>query len=297
MRQTSSWVIVFALAASAAAWGQEQPAMSDDEAAIRKLAESYVEAFNKKDAEGLAAHWSPDAIYINRMTNESAVGREELTEQFKTLFQEQPELKIDLKVDSVQLLSPGVAVEHGTATFLAPMSEPDSVLYTAVHVKRDGKWLIDRVTDDEPVPPESPYKELQALEWMVGEWVDEDEEVSVLTSCNWTKNRTFLTRSYSVTVGDRIATSGVQIIGWDAAEKKVRSWTFDSDGSFAEGTWSKNGDQWYIHNKGVLADGRKASMTNVIKAVDQNSFTWQTVERSIGGELLPNVDEVLIVRR
>ena len=37
-------------------------------------------------------------------------------------------------------------------------------------------------------------------------------------------------------------------------------------------------------------------MTNVIKPVDQNSFTWQTVERTVGGELLPNIDEVLIVR-
>jgi hypothetical protein len=45
-----------------------------------------------------------------------------------------------------------------------------------------------------------------------------------------------------------------------------------------------------------LADGRKATMTNVIKQIDDNSFTWQTIERTAGGELLPNIDEVVIVR-
>ena len=73
-------------------------------------------------------------------------------------------------------------------------------------------------------------------------------------------------------------------------------WRFDSDGGFAEATWTCKKDRWFIQNKGILADGRKASMVNVIKQVDQNSFTWQTVERTAGGELLPNIDEVLIVR-
>ena len=37
-------------------------------------------------------------------------------------------------------------------------------------------------------------------------------------------------------------------------------------------------------------------MTNVIKPIDANSFTWQTIDRTAGGELLPNIPEVLIVR-
>ena len=44
-------------------------AQSADEAAIRKMAASYVEAFNKHDAE----HWSPDAVYLNRTTGEESL--------------------------------------------------------------------------------------------------------------------------------------------------------------------------------------------------------------------------------
>jgi hypothetical protein len=88
----------------------------------------------------------------------------------------------------------------------------------------------------------------------------------------------------------------MQIVGWDAATKKIRSWTFDSDGGYSDSTWTKRGERWYISNEGVLADGRKASMINVIKQIDENSFTWAAIERTAGGELLPNVPEVLIVR-
>ena len=89
----------------------------------------------------------------------------------------------------------------------------------------------------------------------------------------------------------------MQLIGWIRPAKTIRSWTFDSDGGFAEATWTFKKDRWYIRNQGVLADGRKGSMTNIIKQVDANSFTWQTIDRTAGGDLLPNVPEVLIVRQ
>ena len=89
----------------------------------------------------------------------------------------------------------------------------------------------------------------------------------------------------------------MQMIGWDPAAKTIRSWTFDSNGTFAEATWEQNGGRWFLRNRGTLPDGRTATMINVMKQVDANSFTWQTIERTAGGELLPNIDEIQIVRR
>jgi hypothetical protein len=202
-----------------------------------------------------------------------------------------------VSIESIRLLSPNVAVEHGTAKTIPPEGEPDKMNYTAVYVQQGGKWLLDRVTDGADQPPPSNYEQLKALEWMVGSWVDEDEEARVETECKWTKNRNFLTRSYSIIVGDQAELSGIQVIGWDPTAKTIRSWTFDSDGGFAEAIWTHKKDRWFILNKGVLADGRKASAVNILKPVDADSFTWQTTERSAGGEMLPSVDEVLIVRQ
>jgi uncharacterized protein (TIGR02246 family) len=283
--------------ATSPTWAQETATPSPAETTIRQSTPAYVKAFNSRDSKALASQWSPDAVYVNRSTGEEVTGRDAITAQFDALFKAQPELKLDVSVESIRFLSPNVAVEQGTSKFLSPKREPEEIDYTAVYVQRDGKWLLDRVTDDAKAASPSNYEQLKKLEWLVGKWVDQDEQSRIETDCSWTKNNNFLVRTFSVEVGDKIDMSGMQIIGWDASTKSIRSWTFDSNGGFAEGTWSGRGNRWFVHNKGILSNGQKTTMVNVVKPVDDKSFTWQTIDRTVGGELLPNIAEVTIVRQ
>jgi hypothetical protein len=168
-------------------------------------------------------------------------------------------------------------------------------------VKRDGNWLLDRVSEEEPPaatePPQSAYEHLKDLEWMIGSWIDSDENATIQTDCQWTKNQNFINRSFAVVIGDQVDLAGMQMIGWDPATNQIRSWVFDSDGGFSEGKWTRKGDRWVIQQTGTLPDGRKSSETNIIKRVDDNSFTWKSVQRAVQDDLLPDVDEVLIVRK
>jgi len=280
------------------AWCQQPGQSPAAEAAIRAVDELYTQAFNNHDARAMAEFWSPDAVYLDRTTGDQFVGRAAIAEHLAHFFKHQSDVKLSLSVDSIRFLSPNVAIESGTAKTLSPSAAPDEGGYSAVYVKRDGRWLLDRVTDEASEVAPTHYQQLKALEWMVGRWVDRDKEddVTITTECNWTKNQNFLTRSFTVTTRGHIDMSGMQIVGWDPARKTIRSWTFDSNGGFAEATWTRKGQQWFIYNKGVLADGRPASMVNIIKQLDKNSFTWQTVDRTAGGELLPNINEVVIER-
>jgi uncharacterized protein (TIGR02246 family) len=290
-------LVLAALLAPTATMAQETPGQAKDETAVRDAGAAYVKAFNSKDAKTLATFWSPEAVYTNRLTGEQVVGREAIAEQFAAIFRAAKELKLDVSVESIQFVSPNVAVEHGVANFLSASSEPEEIPYSAVYVRRDGKWLLDRVTDDPKPVVRSHYEQLKELEWMIGNWVDEDENAQIVTECNWTKNKNFITRSFTVSIVDRIALSGMQIVGWDAAAKQIRSWTFDSDGGFAEGTWSKKDDRWYVRKKGTTADGKKSSAVNIITCVDDGAFTLQSTQRILAGDLLPNIDEVMVVRR
>jgi uncharacterized protein (TIGR02246 family) len=275
----------------------EDSASTDGDAAIRTIGKAYVQAFNARDTKALAGFWSPEAVYTNRLTGEQVVGREAIASQFESLFESAKELKLEVRVDSIQFVSPNVAVEHGIARFLSPEAEPDEVDYSAVYVRRDGNWLLDRVTDDPEKIVQSHYKQLKDLEWMIGSWVDDDENARIVTECNWTKNKNFITRSFTVSIDDQIELSGMQFIGWDAATKQIRSWTFDSDGGFSQGTWSKKENRWYVRKMGTTADGRKAVAVNIITYVDDDAFKLQSTQRTLAGELLPNIDEVMVVRR
>ena len=169
-----------------------------DEAVIRKADEAYVQAFNKHDAKALADAWSPEAVYLNRVTGDEFVGRAAITEQFTAVFKAQPEIKLDLSVQSIQFISPNVAVEQGIAKTLAPKTEPEEIEYSAVFVRREGQWLLDRVTEKAKEATPSRYEQLKPLEWMIGRWVDKDDEVDIETECQWTKNRSFITRSFTI---------------------------------------------------------------------------------------------------
>jgi hypothetical protein len=131
---------------------------------------------------------------------------------------------------------------------------------------------------------------------MIGNWVDQAGKGVVATECHWARNNNFIIRSFTVSVGMSIDMAGMQIIGWDPARKQIRSWVFDSDGGFNEGTWQKVDGQWTVQTTATLPDGRRASSTSVMKPLDDNSFAWQQVNRVVDGELLPNIDEIVIVR-
>jgi uncharacterized protein (TIGR02246 family) len=271
---------------------------AEDEAMIRANAEAYVAAYNKHDAKGVAAMWSPDAVYMDPTTGEAAVGQEEIEKVFAGILAELGEAKLEVEVNSVEFVSPNVAIENGTARIVRPDAEPEESNYSAVNVKRDGKWQLDRVSEQEPpAPPPSSYEQLKELEWMIGSWIDQDENATIQTDCEWTKNQNFINRSFAVVVGDQVDLAGMQIIGWDPAAKQIRSWIFDSDGGFAEGKWTRKGDRWLIQQNGTLPDGSRSSAVNVITRVDDDSFTWQSVQREVNGDILPNVDEVLVVRK
>ncbi|NLE38815.1 MAG: SgcJ/EcaC family oxidoreductase [Pirellulaceae bacterium] len=271
-----------------------------DEAAIRKAVAAYVAAYNRGDAKALAALWSPEAVYTSPLTGEQVVGREAIEQQFAAIFAEAKGAKLEARTDSIQFVSPNVAVEHGVAAVVRPDEETagtEETEYTAVYIKRDGQWLLDRVTEEEtPVAPPR-HGQLKELEWMIGEWVDQDEQSRIDTHCQWTRNQNFMIRWFTLAARDRIEMAGVQIIGWDPAANRIRSWVFDSDGGFGEGVWNRKGKTWHIQLNGTLPDGRKSSSVNIITYVDDNTFTWQSVNRQAGGVLLPNVDEVIVVRK
>jgi hypothetical protein len=137
---------------------------------------------------------------------------------------------------------------------------------------------------------------LATLEWLVGDWVDGNEESTVEFSCHFTKNRSFLVRSFRTFKQDGAGMSGMQIIAWDPARETIRSWTYDSAGGFGEETWSQTGDRYTIRAKYTLPDGGVGSALNVLTYVNEDVCTWKSINREIDGEFQPDSAQVIIVR-
>ncbi|MFH0959585.1 MAG: SgcJ/EcaC family oxidoreductase [Pseudomonadota bacterium] len=274
----------------------ESTDFSQDKTAIRKAVESYVDTYNRGDASATAAHWSLDGSYIGQ-DGESAKGPNEIRPALEKLFAEHKGIQVKVALFDVQLQPPDVAISKGFAVFHRPGEENEEVLLTATHVKENGTWKLSKVEEDESSVPIATIAKLGELEWLIGDWVDQDENASVETTYRWTKDYAFINGAFRVTVGDRVDLEGTQVIGWDPVAKKIRSWIFDTRAGFGEGEWSRAGNRWTVKVKSILGTGQKASSMNIYTYVDPNTFAWQSVSREVGGELLPDIDEVTVVRK
>jgi hypothetical protein len=194
------------------------------------------------------------------------------------------------------LISDDAAIEDGHAVVeVSPAGISGTSKYTVVHVKRDDKWLMSTVRDTHVEPPAA-QTHLQDLEWLVGSWSAEENGTTMEAVCRWVAEKSFLERTYSVKRSGDVISSGVQIIGWDPGRERIQSWTFTSDGGQAVGIWTPRENGWAIETSGTLADGTATSAINACTRIDDDAFSWQSVERSAGGVELPDTEEVVLRR-
>lgn len=289
MKAKLTRTIVTLLALTVGAWSQEkQPTEAEKNA--RMLSDAYVAAFNKGDAQELSALYAEDAQYT---TDDGTLiaGRDEILKGLKEFFAKNKGAKLSVQIDSARLLTPDVLVEKGVATI-----SDDSSRYLCTYVKKGNAWLISELTETELPPVNAAEVALGELSWLVGKWKDNSSGPGVEASVDWTKNQHFLRRSIKVNRENDDPLEATEVIGYDAAHSQVRSWVFDSEGGFGEGIWKREGDKWLISFTSTAADGTTSSAQHVVTYIDDKKFTWESISRQKGSEVLPNIDKIEVVR-
>ena len=299
--QNASLVLLIVLSSTLFAQDQEKsakPASNDskDESAIRANVEAFVKAYNAGDAKAVANLFASEAQTIDE-DGETTQGREAIERKTAATFADAPQGRIQIDVGSIRMIGSALAIETGRAKVTSsPGKEPNVSRYTAVHVKsRTGKWLLAFVRETEESEITNAER-LKPLEWLVGDWIDESPDSVVLTSCKWSDNKNFLLSDINIRVQGSNAMHLTQRIGWDPLTKQIKSWLFDSEGGYGESFWTRDGDLWRVKATAVRRDGTTASMTNIYTPTGKDSYTWQTTDRVVAGEVLPPM-EIKVVRK
>ena len=267
-----------------------------DVRALTDLLASFVKAFNGNDAKALGALFTPEAE-IEDEDGEVTRGRDAIVSRFSEIFKQSGGDRLSVETDSLRFLGTDIAIEEGTASLTTHDGEPpDTNRYSVIYARQDGRWLHARIRDEQP-DEDSPHEQLRQLEWMLGEWVNESDDGIVKTNCKWSDEGNFLLREFDVKVEGRIALSGTQRIGWDLQRKQFRIWVFDDRGGFADGLVSREGERWVTTASGVRSDGQSVSVTTALTPLGKDRILWETLERSVGGEVVPGTDHFNLVRR
>jgi uncharacterized protein (TIGR02246 family) len=112
---------------------------------ITQLDKDYEAAYNRGDANAVAAFYTNDAEYVDEGGNVVS-GRHDIEKLLAEEFTTKPGAKLEIDVKRVRLLSPDVLVEEGIATIAAHGGPQGASRYVAVYIKRAGNWKISQLT-------------------------------------------------------------------------------------------------------------------------------------------------------
>lgn len=270
---------------------------TEEERAVRAVADRFKSAYEAGDAKAVAALFTEDAEMIDE-DGERIKGRPTIEAFFEAMFQARKGAKIEITMESLQFLAPDVAKEEGhTRVKPAETDAPYAVRrYSLLFVKQGGKWLYSSVREDEELTL-AHQERLKELEWMLGDWVDETADSTVHANCRWSADKNYLLREFTIHVQGQPVMTVEERMGWDPLSKQIKSWVFDSEGGYGDGLWTRDGNRWIIKSTGVLPDGRLASATQILTHVGPQTARWASVERTVGGQVVPNLHDYVFVRR
>ena len=271
-------------------------ALADDAKAVKTMIGEYASAFNNKDADAVLGFWMEDCVHVDLQTGERTQGRAAIAADIREAFQTRPDERLLGQIDQVRFVKPDVASVRGQVSTNVPGQEPSLTDFSAILVLHNDKWMIYSIEESPSPTPVTSYDALRELAWLVGRWADETESSRIDNVFRWSENGAFLIRSFSADSVDGDAYNGTQVIGWDPRSLEIRSWTFNSDGSFGDATWSQNGDDWLIKSSQTLVDGQAASGTFVLSHPSEDELTLRLIGHQVEGEPQPTEQSVTVTR-
>lgn len=266
-------------------------ARAADREAIAALVASVGQAFRARNAEALAGNWTEEGEY----ENDAGVvvrGRESLTRAFSQFFAKTPEITAEMKPESMRFLGRDAAIGEGSVTVRkGPASPATKARFSATIVREEGQWKLASLIEFEAGGPT-----IGDLDWIIGEWrASGPEGVEIHTTYTWSPTRKFIFADFTAKERD-LALAGRQVIGIDPATGKFRSWTFEADGGVGEADWTPDGDHWVLEVSGTLADGRSLVETNILRRINDDTMTFQSVRRTLGDADLPDLPPIKVTR-
>ena len=263
---------------------------------IRTGAQIFVDAYANRDANAIGQLFTEDADFLDE-TGTRSRGRAAIEARFQDAFDQSAEAVIEsIDIVEIRFLGDDVAIEEGFVTASSGESSYRS-RYAAIHHKeQDGIWRIAILKD---FPPEEADRQSQLarLDWLIGNWINEERDSRVETSCEYSEDGNFLLRQFTVRMNDGRSMSGTQRVGWDPVHKKLRSWTFDSEGGLFDGFWTQVADGWLVTTAGVNGAGESVTATAKYEIIDAEMVQWHYTSLIIGDNVADSSPEVTMVRR
>ena len=259
-----------------------------DEAALKQRTAAFVAAVKSGDAKAVAGFWTDEGEYTGG-DGVTVRGAANLEEAYRGHFKEAGKPQVCHEIDGIRFLSRDTAVVEGTfESASAKEKEPKRAGFSILYVREDGVWRIAVLREW------SRQTTLRDLGWLIGEWSAKTEGGQVNSAYRWSDDQTVITMEFRVKAKED-TTSGRELITRDPATGAIRSWVFVG-GGIGESDWSREGKRWVVNSRGLTAEGAEMTATNIYTPKGKDSFTYESIKRTLDGEELPDIGPVTVKR-
>ena len=270
------------------------PELSPLEKEMLAETDKLVTAFNKSDTKAILNSFLTDGEIIDEQ-GVVHTGHEQISALMDSFFKAYPKASTEAELESVRNVA-GIVFADGRRTITTADGKSVSVLrFTSIWKKSDTGYKLVSFRDYAESSSMTPNAALQELQWLIGDWVNEGADAKVELSFQWSADTNFILASYSIKTDEGELLTSTQRIGWDASQGTFRTWTFDVDGGFGEGVWTKLEQGWQIRSTAITPEGTTASATLLFTPVSENRFSITGRQRMLNGEELPDY-EITVVK-
>jgi uncharacterized protein (TIGR02246 family) len=272
------------------------PDREADKQAIAQLIKQSIQAFDNRDAAGVAAHWTADGEYL-RNDGVPVRGRAEIQKGYADFFKTlKGKSKLEIETNGLRFPSADTAVSEVVLRLKNEEGEVTASSWRNTWLVREaGQWKVTMVHEWDR--DNGLDVSLNELAWLIGTWHVATKDREVTTAYEWNENKTFIRGKYTVKEGDKVVESGTQMIGKDNAAGAIHSWVFQSDGGFGDGLWTRDGKKWSVNFYGVTPEGSELTATAIYIHVDANTYTWQSVDQAVDGTPIADTKPIKISKQ
>lgn len=271
---------------------------TEKEKEVRSFLETVAATFNKHDAKAVGALFLAEGELVDEDGNVLKT-REGIENHYSEIFKAKPESSLKVEDETVRLIGDSIAMYDGLAEVKPSAKDPvRRTRFAAVLAKQGNQWQIASIRDLEDLDNATVLirETLDELGFLVGEWLEEGGSYRLQTNCQWSEDKMSLIQKFKISGNNIKELSGTQRIGWDPATQKIKSWTQDSQGGYAEALWTNKNGGWIVKASGTNSEGDATSMTFEYQEAGKGRIDIYFRDRIIGDEVMPDVN-VTIVRK
>jgi hypothetical protein len=137
---------------------------------------------------------------------------------------------------------------------------------------------------------------LEDLDWLIGQWKTTTPGQDVTLTFTRDERNPAIVARFVRRAGDKVESAGTMRVAFDPQTGMLRSWHFDEDGGHGQSVWVRDGSRWVLDSVGVLGNGAETASVNLLGRVNNDEITWQSIDRVVGGQALPDTAPVKLTR-